>query len=204
MALTNDRIVFFVKLLLSGITAYGIYHYWHPQIILLDFKEYNFEIIKGWISDGYFFNSLWMTSVVYFTIYFLIGFLVKSVFIEKIVKKIAQNKIYIYGYTASQKQAIYGAELVIKLFPKIYSSKEMKQAVSDKSFFDDLERFFYSLFSFSIHIPICWFILGVNNSLPIYFLFLLITVVAIIFITSVFIAKPFIDTFKTYVNNFNQ
>jgi len=168
-SISIERIRFIFKVVLSGITAYGIYHYKYPKTTLVDFKEYDLLIIKDWIHNGYCFWALTSTLIVYILIYVFLQNMFKLLFLNNILKKMVLLKSRNKGICYLENKFISATNVLMQKFPNIFNYKNANYLIKDINI-EEVNEFYYSWLSLSIHIPICWYILGINNSYPVFIL----------------------------------
>jgi len=173
LALTVKNIRIVVKFVLSGITAYWTFHYFFPNIIIYDFKEYNKQEIEEWISSGYAFYSALFTIIWYWIFYWLLRILLINT-IKRPVEKYYKKKFF-SRMTDSDHRAV--KLFIFKLLR--FFMRWLKKHGLLNTFFrerdeeleleDEIDEFYFS-FSITLHILLCWYILKVYNHYPFYIL----------------------------------
>lgn len=194
LALTVKNIRVVAKFVLSGITAYWTFHYFFPNVVIYDFKEYNKQEIEEWIGSGYAFYSGLFTIIWYCIFYWVLRILLINTLkrpMEKYYKK------FFSRMTDSDHRAI--RLFIFKLF-RIFIRWLKKRGLANMVFItrdeettleDEIEEFFFS-FSLTMHIVLCWYILKIYNHFPFY----LIAVYLILNGLITVVVIPIIDKFR--------
>ncbi len=183
MALSDKRIQFVFRLVLSGVTAYWIFKFFYPNMALLDYKEYNKQQIEEWVSSGSAFKAILFTAISYGFFYFALRVLLFNTLnkpVEKWVQKNLNNQIAEKIIRKVSVGIIKGERKVIRKFAKwgLFGATKADKPISR----EDAINYSYTSFCTALHVVLCWFILGLNESYPIY---LLAGIVLILFFLTV-------------------
>lgn len=192
VALTNKRMQYIFKLFLSGITAYYVYKLQYPNTILYDFKDYDKAIIEKWISSGACWRALIYTSLCWLFFYVLLRVALSVLIVKPLSKRFA-DKFPTLGRNNERRIKVLMIKLLrknMRIFYKIFKYTGRTVRTNQTNIIESV----YSFFSIVLHVICCWFILGINNTIPIYILAVTIVIILFIPVLSMSIIKPFFDS----------
>ena len=194
MTLSSNRLLFFFKLLLSGIIGSYLFELLYYDFIIWDIDKYTLENIRIYFNNGTAIRSIFCLLIPYIFFYWILNTLFIYI-LDKLLNEI-YNKYY-YDKISNLKRKkmalflIKNIRKMIKFSYKFEIIKITKKAKEDYLTYEEYSNGLYSFFSISIQIITVWIILDIYNTIPIYILFILF--VLLLFI--ILICIPFVKIF---------